>query len=81
MKKLLHFKPLSLNSETESVKTHLEHFVPELPNIYLRRDIKSVSELYGQTFTCTSFLIQESNRLSEVGTAFHLTCLFLRVIN
>jgi hypothetical protein len=31
-------------------KTYLEHFPPELTNIYLSRDIKSVSELYGQWF-------------------------------
>jgi hypothetical protein len=31
-------------------KTPLEHFFSELPNLYLNRDIKSVSELYGQVF-------------------------------
>jgi hypothetical protein len=30
------------------LKTLLEHIFPELANIYLSRDIKSVSELYGQ---------------------------------
>jgi hypothetical protein len=36
------------SSKTESVKTPLEHILPEFPNIYLRRDIKSVSQLQGQ---------------------------------
>jgi hypothetical protein len=30
------------------LKTPLEHLFPELPNTYLSRNIKSVSELYGQ---------------------------------
>jgi hypothetical protein len=41
-------EPLCIKFETESVKTPSEHFFPEFPNIYLSRDIKSVSELYGQ---------------------------------
>jgi hypothetical protein len=35
-------------------KTHSEHLFPELPNIYVSRDIKPVSELYGQSFVITS---------------------------
>jgi hypothetical protein len=30
------------SSETEPTKTLLEHLFPELPNIYISRDIKSV---------------------------------------
>jgi hypothetical protein len=37
------------SSETESVKNTLfEQLFQELPNIFVSRDIKSVSELYGQ---------------------------------
>jgi hypothetical protein len=35
-------------SETESVKTPLKHIFPQMSNIYLNRDIKSVSELNWQ---------------------------------
>jgi hypothetical protein len=36
------------SSETEYVKTHLEHIFAELPNIYGSRGFKSVSKFYGQ---------------------------------
>jgi hypothetical protein len=36
------------SSETESVENNFRILSPELPTIYLNRDIKSVSELYGQ---------------------------------
>jgi hypothetical protein len=37
-----------ISSKTESVKTFLKHISPELSNIYLSRDTKLISELYGQ---------------------------------
>jgi hypothetical protein len=41
-------QPLSINSGTESVKKHFRTPFPELPNIYLSRAIKPVSEIFEQ---------------------------------
>jgi hypothetical protein len=40
--------PLSVKFQDWACKTPLQHLFPELSNIYLSWDIKSVSELYGQ---------------------------------
>jgi hypothetical protein len=37
-------------SRLDMLKPPSEHFVREFPNIYLSRDIKSMSERYGQMF-------------------------------
>jgi hypothetical protein len=47
-----------------------------LRNIYLRRDIKSVSELYGQRMYNPYALTNQ--QINEVNTHFHAVKYFLR---
>jgi hypothetical protein len=55
---------------------YVEHLFPELPNIYLSRDIKSVSELYGQNV----YIFAESGFLSRYIYGWTVGVRFLRLL-
>jgi hypothetical protein len=67
---------LSIKFRDSVCKKQLQsYFSPELPNIYLSRDIKSVSELYGQksyknSIKCCEFVMETVSVVTEIFKYF-----------